>query len=535
MLRINHMDKVTQQNHGAAIKVSQQNGINEAFLLLQQMMGRRHIIELPNEAGHQRFEDDIGLMNGDDGGYSDYAQLCLEEDALRNIPTGVYKLLGDSPSNSLGNRDDSQSPFDYRLQKCSIGILASDIQSLPRPVLQDQQQQQQTQPKQEPTDETYLRQEENLENIFQLIGQQNTVVRSVRTLTKIREMREFALKTLTQGMPSTPRKAEQSPVPVKEEPSLYANSSSLATPAKSEATNSSTQLQASGKNRVHEKKGYNDKKRIRSRDKQDEDFGIYEITTEVPFNHRNRITNYSTYTRERSIAHSICALLFTHAGFLDASARALNIMTDVLEYFVLNLGRNLQTSFAEESSVNDLPAVELARVIGNSGFRGGFADLVFYMKSEPFMKEACYREVYVKLRNQLTASPIFMNGKTLNLGFDATSIKAGSTKTESAESEHTSTGDQAVKLDVRLGDDAFSFGFISPKVRLDVLNGIKVPSRLAYNSRKRLSSDKKGFDMQSAKRQNSGNTADIKMESKNVAGSSISPVATSRESKGKMS
>lgn len=491
------------------------------------------MIELPNEVGHQRFEDDVGLMNGDDGGYSNYAQLCLEEDALKNIPTGVYKLLGHSPSNSLGNRHDSQSPFDYRLQKCSIGILAPDIRSLPRPGLHDEQQQ--TQQKQEPTDETYSRQQENLENILQLIGQQNTVVRSVSTLAKIREMREFALKTLTQGMPSTPRKAEESPVPVKEEPTLYANNSFLAAPVKSEATNSSTQPQASAKNRAHDKKVYNDKKRIRSRDKQDEAFGIYEIMTEVPFSQRNRITSYSTYTRERAIAHSICALLLTHAGFLDASTRALNIMTDVLEYFVLNLGRNLQTSFAEDSSLNDLPAVELARVIGNSGFRGGFADLVYYIKSEPFTKEACYREVFVKLRNQLTASPIFMNGNTLNLGFETTSIKAASTKAETAESEHTLIGDQAVKLDVRLGDDAFSFGFLSPKVRLDVLNGIKVPSRLAYNnSRKRLSSDKKGFDIQSAKRQNSNNTVDVKMES-NVAGSSMSPVAANRENKGKMS
>lgn len=212
--------------------------------------------------------------------------------------------------------------------------------------------------------------------------------------------------------------------------------------------------------------------------------------------------------RERALGRSVVALMFAHGGFTHASSLAVEVLTDVLENFVERIGHSLiscrenidqqQQPNREGLAVRDPSEEEIfeeLRIISSSGFRGRFPGLECYAKHDIPRCAQALRVSEIKLEAQLaridqelsnTATHQSLSGKedmTISDGKSRKStdeVKGGREKVSTTVARKSSPEDAAGK-DLRLDDAAFTFGYLSSCVSLDVLGAIKVPRKLAFD------------------------------------------------------
>lgn len=500
-----------------------------------------------DENEQQRYEPDHGLMPGDDGGHTNYAQLCLEEESLRNTPTGVYHLLGDC---SLPKPKPNQSTYSIeqqqkieQLQRSSIGILSTSEPTKHNITPSETKQNFVATERNAITDS---RSSSSVQlNLMQLLGSTNAVVHTVETLRKVFHIRENAFKVLSHASNN-----------MQSDDNDQQNVNDTNDNSKSDKGTGNN----SSKKQNSENNG-GDKQQMQAEDvvindenniiKNDHDNDIIEIRNDFTnHDHINSNKNYEpvrkkrrnsynnkylkeqkhaqqSEVRERAMGKSVCALIPAHAGFTHSSNRALDILTDVLEYFVWNIGRDLQaclnneidssSSSPSQPTSKSLSLSELIRVIGSCGIRGGFPHLIAYVKTDLVQSGLFMRDVYSRLVYHARTSPATKENASLhrfienfssptfkmsyqhpNIGSDGV-LGDNYSKDSEKKNEYEKEGKERGKTDdlkeLDLDDEAFAFGYLNRKARLDILmDGIKVPIKLAYNIKKTNSQSKKNSE-----------------------------------------
>lgn len=215
-------------------------------------------------------------------------------------------------------------------------------------------------------------------------------------------------------------------------------------------------------------------------------------------------------TRERALGRAVVALLFAHGGFTHASSLAVEVLTDVLENFVEGIGHSLisgrenidqqvQQPNREGIAVRDPSEDEIfeeLRIVSSAGFRGRFPGLECYAKHDiprcaqalrasEITLELQLARIHQELSNTATRrSPSGKGDTTMSDGNSRQStneVKGDSGKEVSTTATRKSSPVDAAGDDVRLDDTAFTFGYLSSCVSLDVLGAIKVPRKLAFD------------------------------------------------------
>lgn len=470
-------------------------------------MHRTRLNDFPDDTESDNYETDYGMMDGDDGGYSNFHQLCQEEEALRNAPSGVYRLLGEpvrksdkkgrntagAPSESIhfkygeGQIANMNLSDDDYLVMASTGILAVEApgnerhgtddnfleESKTSTDIHDRQSRRLSWlpkdvfdhsiggPSLMSSDSTYL------SNILEIIGDENVVVRTVQTVEEVYGLRRrvfnsnardssLSAATKSGGAP----KGKTEPLLVKLD-ELDANTSAAKKPDYTIFEDNYSKAEP---------------KLEKCKDVGTVD--VFEIsnTTTQP----DSRLGYHVESRQRAMGHGICALLAVHAGFTHTSTRALHILTDMLEHFLWNIGKILQTSRIE-SEIENIPIIEQMRIIGNCGFRGGLADLMCYARSDLVFAEQAILEARQKLRVHLGEHEGRSKEKTRKIPGNGTSLSSEGLLHCKKELFEYENYEATVNSELFLNDDAFSFGYLNPNVHLDVLNGVKVPKKLVYS------------------------------------------------------
>lgn len=126
--------------------------------------------------------------------------------------------------------------------------------------------------------------------------------------------------------------------------------------------------------------------------------------------------------------------------------------------------------------------IERLRMISSAGFRGGYARIFSYVTSEVARNEQAVREAEARLRMQINRLNVL-----------------GGTSEKEKEGEGEKEKEKGVGEEIRLDEIAFTFGFVSRTVHVDVLGGIKVPLELAIGKKKRELEEDREDNMKRAK------------------------------------
>lgn len=224
----------------------------------------------------------------------------------------------------------------------------------------------------------------------------------------------------------------------------------------------------------------------------------YEIRNDPYEDYTGNSQSYqSNESRERALVKAVVALLCVHGGYTHASSLALEMVSDLLEDFIFRIGLSLASCRENVDSeplrpVRTRPRLptgderfEMLRLICSSGFRGDFADLEQYVRSDIPRTEQALREAEIRLHNEISQNEMKLaNKKSLqqNKNDDAAST-AGEEPNENNKNRKMNEGPvgserQIRRTDVVLNDNAFTFGHLSDRVTLDVLGRVRVPRAL---------------------------------------------------------
>lgn len=206
--------------------------------------------------------------------------------------------------------------------------------------------------------------------------------------------------------------------------------------------------------------------------------------------------------RERALGRSVCALMLSSSGFTHSSSRALDILTDVLEGFVTQLGRSL-TSCRENVDREEEPqeggqdtqrvpsrdqVLEQLKVISSSECRGGFPKLFSYVRSDLVRSEQAIREAEARLRMQI--AKIDKIAAETQVGQVPVKLEGSDEQETNEKSKDPAQSDEAETEvsteEIFLDDAAFTFGYVTNTVLLDILGPFKVPRELALKDSRRV-------------------------------------------------
>lgn len=224
----------------------------------------------------------------------------------------------------------------------------------------------------------------------------------------------------------------------------------------------------------------------------------YEIKNDPYGDHAgNSSDNQTGKSREHALAHAVVALMCMHRGCTHASSSALEIMSDLLEDFIFRLGSSLascrenidseplRTRRTRPRLPTEDERFEMLRLICSSGFRGDFADLEQYVRSDIPRTEQALREAEIKLLAEISQieeergnkdNPQ-QNRNEADVSMVDTRTK-GDDMSQKVGEGHQRAERQTRQMDVILNNNAFTFGHLSDHVSLDVLGLIKIPRTL---------------------------------------------------------
>lgn len=464
------------------------------------------------------FERDCGLMDGDDGGYADFEQLCYEEDVARNRPMGVYHIYGQpsssrapiaptapfTPSSNAQANAQAATPTDIiqRLTSATTGILAAS--SHPNGVMHHGSSQQR-----------YVASSANhgggasinhqgpplfssdtdaQPNILQLLGPNNIVARNVSVLQNVRTLRQQLLNTISENVdtvaPTRPlRPNAKQPAQQIQQP-IDTNGNVVALEPRSPKGMDATDL-VSALVRPPVSSSI--------RDDALSDSGVLHISSRV--NMLQFIPKQVALSRNRAIERAILVLMLAHGGFTDASQVALDILLDVFRHFLQSMGKSLNVR-DEDGLTGGITTEEQLNIVGKSGFRGNMSSLVFYTRQELPRTEKAVLSAQGRLSAQVeTLQRASRSRASVTDRQDAQEVSAltvgqGTGPSDgrndlfpvleplSTPTNENRTQDkvmvQAQEEEMNVEDDAFAFGYINDNVRLDVLGDINVPKALAF-------------------------------------------------------
>ncbi|PXF42310.1 hypothetical protein BWQ96_07945 [Gracilariopsis chorda] len=206
--------------------------------------------------------------------------------------------------------------------------------------------------------------------------------------------------------------------------------------------------------------------------------------------------------RIRATSLSACALLLAHVEFTHASTNALNLLCDVVEEFVTRIGASL-TACRENVDNNEGTAAhrlgrrrtktsdereEELRIICESGFRGGFTELLYYARKEALRVAVKLHEMQKRFEHSLVSDE---DGAALRSDPEQIKLIDAAVRAELSNQSRSTGGkimprQQDVPIteeDLKLDDEPFIFGYLNEAVRLDVLGNIKVPARILYGKK----------------------------------------------------
>ncbi|KAI0567436.1 Bromodomain associated protein [Gracilaria domingensis] len=218
------------------------------------------------------------------------------------------------------------------------------------------------------------------------------------------------------------------------------------------------------------------------------------------FNDVERAAVPATQDRFHATMLSSCALMLSHAGFSHASTNALNLLVDVVEEFIMQMGASLctvrenvdnaastQVEGSRRRKTPDENAEEL-KIICGSGAKGAFLDLLYHMKIDAQRISMKIQEAEKRLEHQVLSdkngAALFQDPQQAKLIDDTvraelhnlprpSEIKGGLRMLDAPISEE----------DVKLDDEPFVFGYLCESVRLDVLGDVTVPVRAVYGKK----------------------------------------------------
>lgn len=324
-------------------------------------------------------------------------------------------------------------------------------------------------------------------SLIQLLGTDNPLLRNVMALKRLRALREEAIAALEKNAAakseaaaptSTDRKSNDK-VKKPDEKAKNPSTSKIGSQIKAEPklTSRPGSLQRRSSNR----------KKAKAVNKTPP---IFEIKNSVDDKTVETAKDPSE-TRERAITRGVCALLCAHAGFTHASRNAVDILADVFEQFVRELGLSL--SAGRENIDNNQASVaasrghmrtktrdelrEELRIICESGFKGGAGDLHFYAKADTVRVEQGVREAEMRIRQQVQLRGV--NPQNLEVKDIAELTKDVMSEMNPKPKEKPGSTPVS-EADLNIESDAFSFGYLAKNVRLDVLGTIRVPDKMVY-------------------------------------------------------
>lgn len=467
---------------------------------------------LPRVDCDDHFEEDCGLMDGDDNGYTDFEQLCHEEDVARNFPSGSYKLLGDCLDHEKKEQRTSRSFFKARgedlfqnsalhVKSDAHAIVSNELLSATAPIRKvtadlpcrilsaeatgnphTRSMYTTDTPGSDQKMNTEAQQKElSMRTILEVIGKDSVVVRNVLALQNVQALRERALlDILTNSVQKLGKVKEEAEAILPNEKATHFSANgthretkgNTSVQAELETNTAFTSLNDIGR---HEKSKY----AVTLPVEEERDL-IVDVPNSNPVRRRvvvKPVEQNSEWTQGRGV----CALLVAHSGFTHSSENALNILTDAMAHFVQQIGKSLDT-WRETEEAEPISLDEQMRIIGSSGFRGGLADLVSYAKTDLVRAEQAIHEAQAKLsRHESIASPSNFPMDPATSGIEI--IPKDRQEAEEGDNVNNEKDSLIESAELRVNEQAFAFGFLNRKIRLDLLDGIKVPRKIAYGER----------------------------------------------------
>lgn len=200
-------------------------------------------------------------------------------------------------------------------------------------------------------------------------------------------------------------------------------------------------------------------------------------------------------SEEHAMTRAVCALICAHSGVTHASESALEVLTDTVEMFIHEIGTilstcrqnidNNQVSVCKENNqrrgkTKD-EVFEEMRIICSSGLRGGFAELYDYAKVSILKTEFAIKETMGKICQKLQSKEggavlkAFRNSVGRGVDLD---MSSGLSEGGGEEEDRVVVREE----DVSIEDEAFVFGYLHRSIWLDILDSIKVPRRLVFET-----------------------------------------------------
>ncbi|CAN8062197.1 unnamed protein product [Agarophyton chilense] len=220
------------------------------------------------------------------------------------------------------------------------------------------------------------------------------------------------------------------------------------------------------------------------------------------FNDAERTALSTPQDRYDAMTRSACALLLAHAGYSHITANAMNLLADIVEEFIMQIGSSLCTvrENVDKGLDADIQSEERGRrktaaerideykIICESGARGSILELVYYVKCDSQRVSYRVREAEKRLEHQVLndkiGAALFQDPEEVK-AIDAT-VRAELTNEPGPNDIKFGVKGQDAPIteeDVKLDGEPFILGYLCESVRLDVLGGITVPARVVYRKK----------------------------------------------------
>lgn len=463
-------------------------------------MHRVRLNSPPQDEPDGTFEEDLGMMGTADKSLDNCMQPVHDENFPNSHSDSTYPLLVPlerSKSQQLGPNSD---PVIQNIIARTTGIFSSNLTAPPLFPIHSQPHRKsgidstfQSQTSSNDTDQN----SQSDKNILQLIGDGNSVVRTVKLIQSARHLRQQVLTMLIS-------KSNRTNSSITKSESVIATDATIS----NEASNRPDSIPSQNLKDLVVPQNSN-KSNSDCTPQSEKSGDLFEIRNEV-----DKPASTSPVDRsnswEISVIRGACAMLLSLSGFSDCSQHALDILVDLMIYFIRDVGRNL-VLIGDEGETGIVALSEQLQVISGSGFRGSLPDLLSYRKMDLVRMEQAAVDAKSRLEMHLEAVKRaigFANTQTTAHEVVTTPKRNNTLKDEDTAEEETTSASTEQNL-VNLNSEAFAFGYLNKRVRLDVLGGIRVPLPLVYDEVRQLdigdftANDESGTDIVPAHARNS--------------------------------
>lgn len=427
----------------------------------------------PQDEPGDIFEEDLGMMDADEKSPDNFEQ-PFHKKRLSGVHAGsTYPLLVPLERPNSLQFSQNSDPVIQGIIARTTGIFSRNSRVSPLFPSQSQAHRNNdidnTSPSQASSDDINQNTQSD-QDILQLLGDSNSIVRTVKITQSARRLRQEVLAMLLSKSNRTNSSIAKS------EPVITTDTTVTKESSKTAANNIASQnVEDTANHQNYNKNNTNCDPRAQKCEE------LFEIRNEV-----DEPTSTSPVERsqswETSVVRGACALLLSASGFSDCSLHALDILVDLMIYFVKDIGRNL-VLIGDQGETGIISFPEQLQVISESGFRGGLMDLLSYRKIDLGRMEQAAIDTKGRLELQLEAvrrATSFANSQMNVQEVVTVPDPMNTSKDEGVVREEENVVGTERNI-VDLGSEAFAFGYLNKKVRLDVLGGLRVPLPLAYD------------------------------------------------------